>query len=151
VPKISAMAALPAAQSLRILSIDGGGIKGYSALLILRRIFRSLVSEGNLDNEPRPCEVFDLIAGTSTGGLIAVMLGRLHMTVDECIAAYEEVGKKIFSSGPAGGQVGKLVKGLTSSPFHDIEKLQEEVRKVLDEKGIPRNESFLEVQPTCKV
>jgi patatin-like phospholipase/acyl hydrolase len=61
------MAALPAAQSLRILSIDGGGIKGYSALLILRRIFRSLVSEGNLDNEPRPCEVFDLIAGTSTG------------------------------------------------------------------------------------
>jgi patatin-like phospholipase/acyl hydrolase len=145
------MAALPAAQSLRILSIDGGGIKGYSALLILRRIFRSLVSEGNLDNEPRPCEVFDLIAGTSTGGLIAVMLGRLHMTVDECIAAYEEVGKKIFGSGPSGGQVGKLVKGLTSSPFYDIEKLQEEVRKVLDEKGIPRNEAFLEAQPTCKV
>ena len=147
-----AATSLPAAQSLRILSIDGGGIKGYSSLLILRRIIRSLVSEGNLAHEPRPCEVFDLIAGTSTGGLIAVMLGRLHMTVDECIAAYEEVGRKIFGGGgPAGGQVGKLVKGLTSSAFYDVETLQEEVKKVLDMRGLPRNEAFLEEKPMCKV
>jgi len=30
-------------------------------------------------SEIRPCEVFDLICGTSTGGLIAIMLGRLEM------------------------------------------------------------------------
>lgn len=146
------MAAFPPAQSLRILTIDGGGIKGYSALLILRRIIRSLVSEGNLACEPRPCEIFDLIVGTSTGGLIAVMLGRLHMTVDECITAYEEVGRRIFGgAGPVGGQFGKLVMGLTSSAFYDIEKLQEEVRKMLDAKGVSRTEAFLEVQPMCKV
>lgn len=27
--------------------------------------------------EIRPCEVFDMIGGTSTGGIIAIMLGRL--------------------------------------------------------------------------
>lgn len=146
------MAEFPSAQSLRILCIDGGGIKGYTSLLILKRIFRTLVSEGQLSKEPRPCDVFDLIAGTSTGGLIAVMLGRLHMTIDECIAAYEEVGKRIFGKRPAGGSMGKIFMGVASSAFYDIGSLQEEVRKVLDQKKIPRNEAFLESQtPLCKV
>lgn len=146
------MATFPPAQSLRVLCIDGGGIKGYTSLLILKRIFRTLVIEGNLAEEPRPCQVFDLIAGTSTGGLIAVMLGRLHMTIDECIAEYEEVGKRIFGKRPPCGQLGKMVKGLASSPFYDIGGLQEEIKKVLDEMKIPRNEAFLErTTPQCRV
>jgi patatin-like phospholipase/acyl hydrolase len=32
-----------------------------------------------LTETPRPCEYFELICGTSTGGLIAIMLGRLRM------------------------------------------------------------------------
>ncbi|KAL3453533.1 hypothetical protein BJX65DRAFT_302434 [Aspergillus insuetus] len=102
------MATFPPAQSLRVLCIDDGEIKGYTSLLILKRIFRTMISEGKLAEEPRPFEVFDLIAGTSTGGLIAVMLGRLHMTIDECIAEYEEVEKKIFGRRPPFGQLGKL-------------------------------------------
>ncbi len=47
---------------------DGGGVKGLTALLILKRIMRTIKIEGNLDIEPRPCEVFDMIAGNSTGG-----------------------------------------------------------------------------------
>ncbi|KAK5202855.1 hypothetical protein LTR47_011349 [Exophiala xenobiotica] len=146
------MAELPSAQSLRILCVDGGGIKGYTSLLILKRVFRTLVSEAQLATEPRPCDVFDLIAGTSTGGLIAVMLGRLHMTIDDCIVAYEEVGKRIFGKQPSGGSMGKFFKGVTSSAFYDIGNLQEEVRKVLDQKNIQRDEAFLEAQtPICKV
>ncbi|KAJ5081108.1 Acyl transferase/acyl hydrolase/lysophospholipase [Penicillium angulare] len=45
----------------------------------------------------RPCDVFDLIGGTSTGGLIAIMLGRLEMDIDECIAAYRELMESVFS------------------------------------------------------
>ncbi|KAH8930542.1 FabD/lysophospholipase-like protein, partial [Atractiella rhizophila] len=44
-----------------------------------------------------PCDVFDLICGTSTGGWIALMLGRLGMTVRECICAYEQIVHHVFS------------------------------------------------------
>lgn len=43
-----------------------------------------------------PAHYFDYIAGTSTGGLIAIMLGRLHMTVDECLDAYENLADHVF-------------------------------------------------------
>ncbi|RAQ46934.1 hypothetical protein AFGD_011308 [Aspergillus flavus] len=70
---------------LRVLSLDGGGVRGLSSLYILREVMQRLSLEGK---HRKPCEVFDMIAGTSTGGLCATMLGRLEMTVDECIEAY---------------------------------------------------------------
>src|SRR5205814_5106954 len=70
---------------LRILSLDGGGIRGISSLYILKELMHQLTREYQEDNHnapeltPHPCEYFDLICGTSTGGLIALMLGRLRM------------------------------------------------------------------------
>ncbi|KAL8690818.1 MAG: hypothetical protein Q9224_004317, partial [Gallowayella concinna] len=43
-----------------------------------------------------PCHYFDYAAGTSTGGLISIMLSRLRMTVDDCIKEYKSLGQKIF-------------------------------------------------------
>ena len=70
---------------LRILSLDGGGVRGISSLCMLKEIMAQIKCQQRVDhpNEPvsavRPCDVFDLICGTSTGGLIALMLGRLEM------------------------------------------------------------------------
>ena len=54
----------------------------------------------NTTNPSRPCEVFDLICGTATGGLIAILLGRLEMTCDEAIQAYDDLESKIFDATP---------------------------------------------------
>ncbi|KAH6678180.1 acyl transferase/acyl hydrolase/lysophospholipase [Halenospora varia] len=43
-----------------------------------------------------PYHYFDYIAGTSTGGLNAIMLGRLRMSVEECIEGYAEMASKVF-------------------------------------------------------
>ena len=48
---------------------------------------------------PRPCDVFDLIVGSSTGGLLAIMLGRLHMSVEECADAYGRISARLFDGG----------------------------------------------------
>jgi hypothetical protein len=78
---------------LNLLCLDGGGIRGLSSLLILKNMMENL----DADNPPLPCEYFDLIGGTSTGGLIAIMLGRLRMSVDECITEYLTLSAGIFT------------------------------------------------------
>ncbi|KAI1826668.1 acyl transferase/acyl hydrolase/lysophospholipase [Xylaria intraflava] len=82
---------------LKILSLDGGGIRGKSSLLVLENIMEAIRIAKGLDAVPRPCECFNLIGGTSTGGIIAIMLGRLGMTVDECIQAYDKFAQIAFT------------------------------------------------------
>jgi patatin-like phospholipase/acyl hydrolase len=44
--------------------IDGGGIRGLSSLIILQHLMKKV----NPEDPPKPCDYFDLIGGTSTGG-----------------------------------------------------------------------------------
>ena len=50
-----------------------------SSLLILRELMEEIKRRTGAAQAPLPCQYFDLIGGTSTGGLIALMLGRLRM------------------------------------------------------------------------
>ena len=62
---------LPHARGLCLLSLDGGGVRGLSSLYILKSIIDQLNGERQrVDGLPlvKPCQVFDLIGGTSTGG-----------------------------------------------------------------------------------
>ncbi|KAF2195453.1 FabD/lysophospholipase-like protein [Zopfia rhizophila CBS 207.26] len=88
---------------LRILSLDGGGVRGYSMLIILQELMhRTFVeTEGRAPKRheiPKPCDHFDLIAGTGTGGLIAIMLGRLRLDVDTCKDVYVRMTKRVFET-----------------------------------------------------
>ncbi|SCV72612.1 BQ2448_4149 [Microbotryum intermedium] len=80
----------PTNTSLRILSLDGGGIRGLTLLYTLR----SKLGKGS----PPPCQVFDLITGCGTGGLVAILLGRLRMTIDDAINTYMSIAKRAFIS-----------------------------------------------------
>lgn len=71
----------------RILSIDGGGIKG-----VLAAAFLEAVEEAT---GKRTSEHFDLITGTSTGGIIALGLG-LGMSAREIVQFYVNDGPRIF-------------------------------------------------------
>ena len=49
---------------LKLIPTDGGGVRGLSSLYILQKLMQRI----NPESPPRPCDYFDLICGTSTGG-----------------------------------------------------------------------------------
>ena len=84
------MAKLPKpTKPLRILTIDGGGLQGISTLLILDKLLGAIArNNGVQDSKPRPCDVFDVIAGTGAGGWLALLLGRFQIDVSAALAEW---------------------------------------------------------------
>ena len=82
--------------SHRILSLDGGGIRGILTLQLLRRI-ETLVRERTGDDSAVLADYFDLIGGTSTGAIIASAL-TLGWTVERIEKLYLKLGNSIFES-----------------------------------------------------
>lgn len=60
------------------------------------RIEEAKYADGAEYQNLRPCHYFDFFVGTSTGGLIAVMLGRLRMSIDDCVKEYKSLGTLVF-------------------------------------------------------
>ena len=71
----------------RILALDGGGIKGTFTAAAL--------AAWEKDSGRRVCEHFDLITGTSTGGILAIGLG-LGLPAERILQFYREQGPRIF-------------------------------------------------------
>ncbi|KAK8629729.1 hypothetical protein V6N13_078558 [Hibiscus sabdariffa] len=76
-------------QGVRILSLDGGGMKGFATLQILQEIEKG--------TGKRMHELFDLICGTSTGGIYAAALGIKLMSAYQLEEIYKNFGKFVFA------------------------------------------------------
>jgi len=72
-----------------LLSIDGGGIRGIIPSLVLAEIEQA--------TGKKACDLFDLMAGTSTGGILAILLGHGKYSAADCFNFYNDRGKEIFS------------------------------------------------------
>ncbi|XP_010437269.1 PREDICTED: patatin-like protein 1 isoform X2 [Camelina sativa] len=128
----------PACGSLvTILSLDGGGVRGVIAGVILAYLEKQLQE---LDGEDaRLADYFDVIAGTSTGGLVTAMLtvpdetGRPHFAAKDIVPFYLEHCPKIFPQ-PAGvlALLPKLPK-LLSGPKYSGKYLRNLLSKLLGE------------------
>jgi hypothetical protein len=103
----------------RILSLDGGGIRGVITAIILQRLNAEPRLNGWLNS-------VDLIAGTSTGGLLA--LGLAHGLSPEFMrSVYETKGPEIFDD----SWLDDLVDiGKITGADYDIKNLEREVKKI---------------------
>jgi calcium-independent phospholipase A2-gamma len=127
-------------RGLRILCFDGGGVRGKASLLILREIMKS-VGDG-----ARPCDFFDFISGTSTGGLIAIMLAKLGYSIEQAIGCYDELAPKMFAK--VAREVRYIING---GPLIDEGPLEEVFRMLGRVDG--RNDALMDdgSNPRCKV
>ena len=83
----------PEDSDFRILSIDGGGIRGIFPAAFLAGLEERYLNGSSISR------CFDLITGTSTGGVIAIGLGA-GLCASELRDLYIERGDEIFP--PAG-------------------------------------------------
>jgi len=108
----------------RILSLDGGGIKGtFSA---------SFLAELEQMTGKRVVDHFDLITGTSTGGIIAIALG-LGIGAREILGFYEREGPSIFPSTGIRRRTRDFLRHFLR-PKHSGDVLKNAVRSVLQDR-----------------
>lgn len=108
-------------------------------LIILQELmYRAYVeTEGKppkRDEIPKPCEYFDLIAGTGTGGLIAIMLGRLRLDIETCMDVYVRMTKKVF-------ETDKTIAGIPyKTTLFKASKLEEAIKQCVAEHTVFEDE-----------
>lgn len=102
--------------NIRVLSIDGGGIRGIIPARILAELERR--------TEKPVCALFDLLAGTSTGGILALALTRPEAgtnhaahSASDMVEFYEQLGPAIFNEPLL--QILGSVDGLIRSKYSD--------------------------------
>ncbi len=102
----------------RILSLDGGGIRGIITLVLLQRLDAHPALSGWIDS-------VDLIAGTSTGGLIALGLAY-GLDFQEMRDLYEKNGADVFDD----SWLDDLIDlGKLRGADYDIKNLRRELRR----------------------
>lgn len=85
-----------APKPLKILTIDGGGLQAISTLLILDELLSAIAKNNGVQQcKPRPCDVFDTIAGIGAGGWLALLLGRFHMDITSCLSEWYKITQSI--------------------------------------------------------
>jgi patatin-like phospholipase/acyl hydrolase len=146
--------------TFRILALDGGGIKGTFTAAVLTAFERALVAEEAhrlikeravedekearklAEKSVRLTDYFDMIAGTSTGGILALGLG-MGLRAEDMLAFYEKRGPTVFPiinvrDDPVLTFGAKLLKAIRSArkPKNDAEVLKDELEEAF--KNAPR-------------
>ncbi|QRV92253.1 kinesin light chain [Ceratobasidium sp. AG-Ba] len=88
---------------VNILVLEGGGARGLSSLIILDELMTRLQHKMGLQSQPVVRDHFDVVAGTGTGAVIACMVGRLGVSVQQAIKQYVKLAdvfaeRKLFGT-----------------------------------------------------
>ena len=112
---------------LKILTIDGGGLQAVSTLLILNKVLETIGKQhSDPPRKPKPCEVFDTIAGIGAGGWLAILLGRFRMDITTCLSEWYKITRRIEPR----SRSEELRMRLIHQCYFDTERLMEDVDRL---------------------
>jgi predicted acylesterase/phospholipase RssA len=115
-------------EPLKVLSLDGGGCRGQGQILLLRHLFGHLPLNCPVD-DVKPCDYFDLICGTSSGGIVALMLARLEMTIGEALDSFQKFTRDVFGKD-------EVLDAYLDGGNYELDRLEEAVGHMLEGKGL---------------
>ncbi|KIM26135.1 hypothetical protein M408DRAFT_330721 [Serendipita vermifera MAFF 305830] len=138
-----------------LLSLDGGGAKGWSQIPLISGLV-SRIKKAEIAREEKiteesyasrkelkeeniyPCEYFDLIVGSGTGGINAIMMGRLGMSIAQCKKAWEELAEvfKVDTEDESGEK-------REGGPLFSAKKMEAWARKLVRENTAGENEGTM--------
>ena len=123
--------------SFRILALDGGGIKGAFTA--------SVIATWEKQTGLRIVDHFDLIAGTSTGGILAIGLG-LGLSGQEMLDFYQQQGPLIFPITRLRGRIPHILRHVIAPKYS-----QEILHRVLEASFYPTGESISLKDSHCRL
>ncbi|CAM9493080.1 unnamed protein product, partial [Discosporangium mesarthrocarpum] len=122
----------PGQRGVRILSLDGGGTRGVLTIAILQEVLRGTGKDIH--------EVFDIITGTSTGGILAMLFASEKRSLLYVGMLYDELITKIFQKDILGQA--KLVLQQAQYSETEWENILESMlgdKKMIDTMSDPNN------------
>ncbi|KAG7419804.1 Calcium-independent phospholipase A2-gamma [Fusarium oxysporum f. sp. rapae] len=108
----------------RVLSLDGGGVRGIVELCVLRQIERH-VGYGIAIHE-----LFDLVVGTSTGGIVALGIFHQRWSTDDAINRFRDLARKAFTLRLGLGN--SFIKAI-AQPFYEFLYMSEGIEQSLQD------------------
>ncbi|QRV95649.1 kinesin light chain [Ceratobasidium sp. AG-Ba] len=121
-----------ASHGVNILILEGGGARGLSSLVILGEVVARLQHRLELTTPPDIREHFDIVAGTGTGAVIACLVGRLGLPIDQAMTEYAKI-VDVFSE--------QKFAGTTT---YSMTKLQKVLKSIVEDGTGDENTSLMD-------
>lgn len=115
---------MPGQKGLRILCLDGGGTRGIAAVTTLRHLVDAM---GGVE----VCDAFDMIVGTSTGAIVAFLVGLRRESALDARIRYDTLIKRIFVK----SLIGPIMLAATTASY-DESNLMEVLNDILKDDGM---------------
>lgn len=131
-------------KGLNLLSFDAGGSRAISQLQILKHVpdqAYDIPLDYPEERKEKPCEVFDLIGGVGSGGLVAILLVIFGLTASEALEEFTEFSVKVF-------------KDVNPDPMMQTRKLKRAVQDILEKHEVIPERKLISIQnpmPRCKL
>jgi uncharacterized protein len=122
----------------KILSIDGGGIKGLYSAIILEHLEEEFCKK----NGTSISDYFDMICGTSTGGLIALALS-VKTPACQISNFYRKRGKDIFPNHNKMQELTSKIKQIAVRSKYKSKNLKDEIETILGDKTMSDSHNLL--------
>lgn len=124
---------------IRLLTIDGGGVRGLVALEILKKIE---------EEAGQPIhELFDYVCGVSTGAILAVLIGVHRSSLDDCEKLYRRLSTQIFTQTTFRGATGLFMK----NSYYDSDAWTEILKENMGEMSLIETARNLDTPKMCLV